>query len=77
MITENSKIADIIEQYPFMKERMIARNKMFSNLNNPLIFKTVGKVARIKDIAAMSGEDLNELLLYINTEIEKQGKETK
>ncbi len=72
MITENSKIADIILQYPFMKERMIARNKIFSNLNNPLIFKTVGKIARIKDVAAMSGEDLNELLLYINTEIEKQ-----
>ncbi len=71
MITENDKIADIIERYPFMKDRMIARNSMFKNLNNPLIFKAVGRIARIKDIAKMSGEDLDDLLLYVNTEIEK------
>ncbi len=69
MITETDKIADIIEKYPFMKDRMIARNKMFSNLNNPIIFKAVGRIARIKDVAKMSGENLEELLAYINKEI--------
>ncbi len=71
MITENDKIADIINRYPFIKEKMIERNKKFSNLNNPLIFKAVGKIARIKDVASVSGENLEDLLLYINTEIEK------
>ncbi len=70
MITENDKIADIIARYPFIKDSMIARNKVFSNLNNPIMFKAVGKIARIKDVAKMSGEDLDDLLLYINTEIE-------
>lgn len=73
-VTENTKIADIITKYPFMKERMIARNKKFANLNNPIIFKAVGKIARIKDVAKMSGEDLNELLLYINTEVKKNNE---
>ncbi len=71
MITENDKIADIINRYPFIKEKMIEKNKKFSNLNNPLIFKAVGKIARIKDVASVSGENLEDLLLYINTEIEK------
>ncbi len=72
MITENDKIADIIEKYPFMKDKMIARNKVFSNLNNPIIFNAVGKIARIKDVAKMSGENLEELLAYINQEIIKE-----
>ncbi|PID95306.1 MAG: hypothetical protein CSA95_00280 [Bacteroidetes bacterium] len=71
MITENDKIADLIRRYPFMKERLIRKNKRFSNLNNPLVFKAIGKVARIKDIAAVSGENLEALLQYINEEIEK------
>ncbi len=69
MITENDKISDIINKYPFIKEKMIARNKMFNNLNNPIIFKAVGKIARIKDVAKMSGENLEELLAYINQSI--------
>ncbi len=69
MVTENDKIADIIEAYPFIKEKMIARNKVFSNLNNPLIFKAVGKIARLKDVSKMSGENLDDLLEYINNEI--------
>ncbi len=77
MVTKDHKIADLISKYPFIKEHMIARNKMFSNLNNPLIFKTVGKIARIKDIAAMSGENLEDLLSYINNRIEKHKTENK
>ncbi len=72
MITENDKIADIIKKYPFIKDKMIARNKVFSNLNNPIIFNAVGKIARIKDVAKMSGENLEELLAYINQEIIKK-----
>ncbi len=71
MITENDKIADIIKRYPFIKDRMIARNKVFSNLNNPIIFNAIGKIARIKDVAKMSGENLEELLAYINKEIKE------
>lgn len=69
MITENDKIGDIITKYPFMKQKMIERNKVFKNLNNPVIFKAVGKIAKIKDVAKMSGENLEDLLKYINLEI--------
>ncbi len=71
MIDENTKIADLISQYPFMKEKMIEKNKIFSNLNNPVMFRVVGKIARLKDVAKMSGENLEELIEYINTQIKK------
>lgn len=71
MISEDDKIGHVITLYPFIKHKLIERNKVFNNLNNPLIFKAVGRFARIKDVALMSGENLDELLKLINTEIEK------
>ena len=72
MITENDKIADVLTMYPALKEKLIARNRAFKKLNNPIVFKTMGKVARISDMAKRSGENLEELLAFINAEIENQ-----
>lgn len=70
MVTPEDKIADIIERYPFVKDRLIERNRVFRNLNNPVVFNTVGKFARITDIAKVSGENIDELIHFINKLIE-------
>lgn len=72
MITKNDTIADILTNYPFLKEKLISRNKVFKKLNNPVVFKTVGKYARISDVAKVSGENLNDLLKFINAKIKLQ-----
>lgn len=66
MITEDDKIADVLKQYPGLKEQLLKRSPKFSNLNNPIIFRTVGQFARIKDIAKNTGEDLAEFLDFLN-----------
>jgi hypothetical protein len=69
MITENDKIADVLTKYPHLKERLLQRSPKFRNLNNPIIFNTVGKFASIKDVAKNTGENLEEILLFLNTHI--------
>lgn len=66
MITENDKIADVLTKYPHLKEKLIQRSPKFSNLSNPIVFKVVGKFAKIKDVAKNTGEDLEELLSFLN-----------
>lgn len=66
MIEPSDKIADIIVRYPQVKDELIERNKLFKNLDNPIVFKTVGRFARVEDMAKMSGENLDELLSFIN-----------
>ncbi len=66
MITEDDKIADVLNQYPVLKEHLLQRSPKFANLNNPIIFNTVGKFARIKDVAKNTGEDLTEFLDFLN-----------
>lgn len=66
MIKSEDKIADVITQFPHIKEKLIDRNRIFANLNNPVLFKTVGRFAKISDIAKVSGEPVEELLGFIN-----------
>jgi NitT/TauT family transport system substrate-binding protein len=72
MISKNDKIADIITRYPFIKAKLIERNSRFEKLNNPIVFNSVGKFARISDVAMVSGENLEDLLTFLNREIELQ-----
>lgn len=71
MVDKNDKIADLLTTYPFLKEKLIERNNIFKRLNNPLIFNSLGKFARIQDVAKVSKENLNELLEFLNKEINK------
>jgi hypothetical protein len=36
-ITGKDKIADVFVEYPHIKEKFSEPNKIFSNLNNPLV----------------------------------------
>lgn len=69
MITKDQKIAEVLTQYPHLKEKLIARSPKFKNLSNPIVFNTVGKFARIEDVAKNTGEDLQELLAFLNSHI--------
>lgn len=66
MITENDKIADVLTKYPHLKQKLLDRSPKFKNLNNPIVFSLAGKVARIKDVASNTGENLAELLAFLN-----------
>ncbi len=71
MIDENIKIADLLTQYPFLLEALVERNKVFKNLQNPIIFKTVGKFAKLKDVSKNSGENLDDIIAFIEEVIQK------
>ncbi|MCD4781162.1 MAG: DUF1858 domain-containing protein [Candidatus Omnitrophica bacterium] len=66
MVKSEDKIVVIITKFPRIKEKLTERNKIFGKLNNPAVFNTVGKFARISDVAKISGEDLEDLLVFIN-----------
>jgi hypothetical protein len=72
MIDENVKIADLLTQYPFLLDALVERNKVFKNLQNPIVCKTVGKFARLKDVSKNSGENLDEIVAFIEEEINKK-----
>ncbi len=61
-ITLETKIADILNNYEGMKEILIDINPKFEKLNNPILRRTIAKVAGVKQAAIVGGMEPIELL---------------
>ena len=71
-LTAKTKTDDLLKQYPFLLNFLITLSPKFRSLQNPIMRKTVGKVATLGKAAALGGLDLDHLMLAIAAEIEKQ-----
>jgi len=61
-ITLETKIADLLNNYDGMKDILININPKFKKLNNPILRRTLAKVASVKQAAIVGGMDANDLL---------------
>ena len=68
----NTKIDELLKQYPFLLDFLITLSPMFKNLKNPVMRKTMGKVATLKKAAAIGGLKVEELISRLSAEIGKQ-----
>jgi hypothetical protein len=75
-LSAKTKIDDLLKQYPFLLDFLITLSPMFSNLKNPEMRKTLGKIATLSEVSAIGGIDLGTLMSAITTEIEKRTDES-
>ncbi len=75
-LSDKTKIDGLLKQYPFLLDFLITLSPKFENLKNPIMRKTVGKVATLKRVSALGGLDLGRLMAAIASEIKKQTGET-
>jgi len=68
----DTKLKDLIAAYPFMKDFLIGFNPHFKALDNPLMWKTVGRFATLSKAAVMGGAKLPDLLSALAAEIERR-----
>ena len=61
-ITLDMTIADLLNNYKGMKDILIEINPKFKKLNNPILRRTLAKLATVKQAAIMGGMDSTELL---------------
>lgn len=76
-VTRTTVVGPLIKRYPFLKEFLVSLNPKFSQLNNPIIFKTMGNIATLDMISKRGGFEVEELIQKINEEINRNltGKE--
>ncbi len=64
-ITSSTKVADLLAQYPELEDVLIAMAPPFRKLKNPILRKSVAKVASLRQAAAVArlpvGEVVNKL----------------
>lgn len=71
-ITSHSKLLDVLEAYPELEAQIINIAPPFKNLHNPILRRTVGKLATLEKVAQIGGLDVNRL---VNTLRKAAGQE--
>ena len=70
-INPKTKIDELLKQYPFLEEFLITLSPKFKGLKNPIMRKTMGKVATLEMASKISGLNLDSLITLLTAEIEK------
>ena len=61
-ITLETKVADLLNNYEGMKDILIKINPKFKKLNNPVLRRTLAKIAGVKQAAVVGGMEPMDLL---------------
>ncbi len=61
-ITSQSRLFDVLETYPFLESQIINIAPPFQNLKNPVLRRTVGKIATVEKVAQIGGMDVDKLV---------------
>jgi hypothetical protein len=73
-LSGKTKIDELLKEYPFLLDFFVRQSPMFKNLKNPVMRKTIGKVATLAQVAAIRKIDLDKLMNGIALEVrEKTG----
>jgi DUF438 domain-containing protein len=74
-LSAKTKIDDLLKGYPFLIDFFINKSPKFQHLKNPIMRKTIGKVATLNQVAAMGKIKIDELLRDIANEIKEKTHE--
>ena len=75
-LSAKTKIDDLLKEYPFLLDFFVNRSPKFSHLKNPIMRKTIGKVATLNQVASVGKIDLDELLVDIAREVKEKTGQT-
>jgi len=75
-ITLSTTIADLLENYEGMKEILIGINPKFKKLNNPVLRRTIAKLATVKQAAIVGGMDADDLLNQLRVAVGQEPLQT-
>ena len=71
-IGANTKIDSLLKEYPFLEDFLVRLSPKFKGLKNPIMRKTLGKVATLSKVADIGGLDLDNFLAALTKEIDRQ-----
>ncbi|MGD8304145.1 MAG: DUF438 domain-containing protein, partial [Desulfobacterales bacterium] len=70
-ITADTKIDNLLKEYPFLEDFLVKLSPKFKGLKNPILRKTVGKMATLGKVADIGGMKLDDLLAALRREIDR------
>lgn len=68
-ITPDTKIGPLLDAYPQLEDVLLSMSPSFAKLKNPMLRRTVGKVATIKQVAKVGNLPLGKLVNDLRTAV--------
>jgi hypothetical protein len=68
MITPTTKVGELLEAYPALEEVLIEISPVFAKLKNPVLRKTVARVATLQQAAVIGNMPVEELVNRLRLE---------
>jgi hypothetical protein len=69
LITPKTKVGELLETYPSLESVLISMSPAFAKLKNPVLRRTVARVASIQQIAAVGGLNVDEIVNRLRKEV--------
>jgi hypothetical protein len=71
-IGPNTKVYDVLSNYPFIKDYLIQLHPHFKKLSNPVMMQTMGRIATLHKAAEAVDIPIDRFLSEISDEIKKR-----
>jgi DUF438 domain-containing protein len=71
VLSETTKIHDILKEYPFLKDLLTELDPKLKRLQNPILSKTVARKATLTDVSQLINLDLNQVAHFLAIKIEE------
>jgi len=68
-ITPETKLEDLLNRYPRLESVLIELSPTFSKLRNPVLRKTVARVATLRQVAQVAGVPIGDLIERLRLEV--------
>lgn len=71
-LSSKTKVTELLSTYPFLREFLINLDPQFKALDNPVMMKTLGRVATLGRVTMVTGVSLEKLIPAIADEVKKR-----
>jgi hypothetical protein len=68
-INAKTRLNDLLTSYPQLEEKIIQAAPAFKNLKNPVLRRTVGRVATVEKVVQIGGLDLTTFINLLRREV--------
>ncbi len=68
-ITPKTKVSELLKEYPQLEEFLIALNPKYKKLKNPVLRRTVAKIATLTQVAKIGGYETLDLVNRLRREV--------
>lgn len=67
-ITAKTRLLDLLTEYPQLEDKVIQAAPLFKNLQNPVLRRTVGRVATVEKVVQIGGLNLTTFINLLRRE---------